>query len=357
MQPFRDMCVDYVGFYVDDIAAQAAWLAGSYGFTVCAATDPSADAAAGRSAGLSKNQIKLVLTQPLTSDHPGAVYVGKHGDGVADIGLRVPDAAAAFREAVRHGARPVATPAESGGVVTAKIAAFGDVVHTFVQRPDRTHERVFPGLLPVAGTAPSLESGLAAIDHFAVCVEAGQLDSLVEFYEQALDFKMIFIEHIVVGSQAMNSKVVQSGSGAVTLTLIEPDLSRAPGQIDQFLNNHGGCGVQHVAFSADDIVRSVDSISATGVEFLSTPAAYYSLLADRLDPDRHSIHDLQMRNVLADEDQDGQLFQIFTRSVHPRKTFFIEIIERFGARTFGSKNVKALYEAVELQRRLEGSPV
>jgi 4-hydroxymandelate synthase len=161
---------------------------------------------------------------------------------------------------------------------------------------------------------------------------------------------MIFTEHIVVGAQAMNSKVVQSGSGHVTLTLIEPDVSRAPGQIDGFLKNHGGAGVQHIAFTAKDIVSSVDSISSRGIDFLTTPAMYYELLTRRLELAAHSTADLRRLNILVDQDSHGQLFQIFARSVHPRRTFFLEIIERLNARTFGSANIKALYEAVELQR-------
>jgi len=148
----------------------------------------------------------------------------------------------------------------------------------------------------------------------------------------------------------MDSKVVQSRSGAVTFTLIEPDLSQQPGQIDDFLRNHGGAGVQHIAFAAEDIVKAVGLITSRGVEFLDTPASYYSLLPRRLRLARHTVDELQGLNVLVDEDHDGQLFQIFSRSVHPRNTLFLEVIERLGARTFGSGNIKALYEAVELQR-------
>jgi 4-hydroxymandelate synthase len=166
---------------------------------------------------------------------------------------------------------------------------------------------------------------------------------------------MIFSEDIVVGAQSMISRVVQSSSGAVTFTLIEPDLSREPGQIDEFLKKHDGSGVQHIAYTSDDIVRSVGSMRSGGVEFLTTPGTYYTLLAERLTARRHTVEDLRDHDILMDEDHDGQLFQIFTRSVHPRRTLFMEVIERAGARTFGSGNIKALYEAVELQRANEGS--
>lgn len=109
-----------------------------------------------------------------------------------------------------------------------------------------------------------------------------------------------------------------------------------------------GLAVQHIAFTADSIVESVGLLKSKGVSFLSTPDAYYRLLS--VDLAKHSVSELQELDVLVDEDHDGQLFQIFTASVHPLGTFFMEVIERLGARTFGSGNIKALYEAVERQR-------
>lgn len=182
-----------------------------------------------------------------------------------------------------------------------------------------------------------------------MCLEPGQLVPTVEFYETVLDFEMVFTERIVVGGQAMDSKVVQSRSGAVTLTLIEPDTSREPGQIDKFVKEHGGAGVQHIAFATDDIVRDVTLLGGAGLAFLKTPPTYYDLVPERLSLLRHSVDQLRSLNILVDEDQDGQLLQIFTKSVHPRGTLFFEVIERLGARTFGSGNIKALYTAVEME--------
>lgn len=350
MQTFDDLSIDHVTLYVEDIAKSTDWLVNGYGLTLYATADDLPGRAAARSAGIGGDQIRLVLTEPLTDDHPGAAYLNRHGDGVADIALRVPDAARAFDEAVRRGARPVSTPADHGGVVIATVLGFGDVAHSFVQRDEGTDERALPWLRPVRAAGAADSTGLRQVDHLAVCVPAGELSRTVEFYETVLDFEMIFTERIIVGEQAMDSQVVQSRSGLVTLTLLEPDVSRRAGQIDEFLRNHNGAGVQHIAFSCPDIVRAVGTVAANGIEFLATPGTYYSLLRQRLTVARHSIDELRRLNILADEDQDGQLFQIFAKSVHPRKTFFLEVIERVGARTFGSGNIKALYEAVELQR-------
>ncbi|WP_344639877.1 4-hydroxyphenylpyruvate dioxygenase [Kitasatospora cystarginea] len=357
---FDGLGVDHVGLAVADLTRSVELFAEHYGFGVYArSAGPSAEGV--RAVAVGRHGIRLVLTEGGTADHPAAAYTERHGDGVCDIALSTPDAAAAFTEAVRRGARPVSGPVERDGVVTAAIAAFGDVVHTFVQRPQAVDATVLPGLDAVPGAAGepvpagAPETGLSTIDHFAVCLEAGQLIPTVEFYRTVLDFEMVFTERIVVGGQAMDSMVVQSRSGEVTLTLIEPDPSREPGQIDQFIKSHGGAGIQHIAFATDDIVREVGRLGASGIGFLNTPGAYYDLVPERLELLRHSVDELRALGILVDQDQDGQLLQIFTRSVHPRGTLFFEVIERLGARTFGSGNIKALYTAVELEQTRNGA--
>ncbi|MGH3850651.1 MAG: VOC family protein, partial [Pseudonocardiaceae bacterium] len=257
---FQDVCVDHVRYYVADLDARIAELEQRYGFEIYA---ESADDEQ-RSAAIGRDDIRLVLTEALVEDYPAGVYVAQHDDGISDIALSMPDAVADFQEAVRRGARPLAEPVERDGVITATIGGFADVVHTFVQRTGGVDQRHLAGFAPSGGPRRVDDSGLLEVDHFAVCLEADQLEPTVEFYQRVLDFDMTFTEKIVVDDQAMNSKVVQSRSREVTLTLIEPDTSHAPGQIDRFLKNHGGPGVQHVAFRSLNIVRSVRIMLSNG---------------------------------------------------------------------------------------------
>ena len=352
--PFEDMLLDHVEVHVADPEAAADWLAGGYGLHPYARTPADAAPLGVRAVAVGGSDIRLVLSRPVAPGHPGHTFLDRHGDGVADIALRVADAEAAYTEAVRRGAIAVCPPRALGDVVTATVLGIGDVAHTFVQRPDGTDARVLPGLVPVAGPAGT-GLGLGAIDHFAVCVQPGDLANAVEFYRRVLDFELIFSERVTIGRQAMTTQVVQSRSGAVTLTLIEPDVSQVPGHIDEFLRDHRGAGVQHIAFNSDGIVASVSAMRDRGVDFLATPTTYYTLLPDRLELARYSVKELQQLDILVDSDHHGQLYQIFTRSVHPRSTWFLEIIERLGATSFGSGNIRALYQAVELQRSTDQS--
>src|SRR5581483_2270845 len=99
-----------------------------------------------------------------------------------------------------------------------------------------------------------------------------------------------------------------------------------------------------------DIAGAVRTLSGRGVEFLTAPGGYYRLLEGRLGAVAIPVATLQELNVLADRDRYGQMFQIFAKSVHERHTFFFELIERRGALTFGSQNIRALYEALEAER-------
>ena len=183
-----------------------------------------------------------------------------------------------------------------------------------------------------------------------MCVPAGDLDGTVADYRSVFDFNQIFEERIEVGAQAMNSKVVQSPSRGVTLTIIAPDPTAQPGQINDFLRAHDGAGVQHVAFSTPDIVNAVDVLGGRGVRFLTTPADYYDQIESRLGEIERPTDRLRAGNILVDSDHWGELFQIFTEATFVRRTLFFELIERHGALTFGSNNIKALYEAKERER-------
>ena len=348
--------IDHVEFCVGDLDRSAAQLCGAFGFQVHGRGGAGGGQDGERSVLLRQGHTRLLLRQGLTGQNAATQYVSRHGDGVAAVAFSTDDVGAAFAMAVAGGAAPVTPPSfasrDGARVGTATVCGFGDVLHRFIERSGPGDEFA-PGVVDMVEPRPAAvaEPLLEAIDHLAVCLPAGELGSTVRLYQEAFGLSQIFDERIEVGGQAMISKVVQDSAGEVTFTLIEPDLTRDPGQIDEFLESHDGPGVQHVAFRTADIIGTVATLSGRGVGFLTAPDGYYRALEGRLGAVAIPTGRLQEHNVLADRDRWGQMFQIFTTSVHERRTFFWEFIERRGALTFGSKNIKALYEALEDQRQ------
>jgi 4-hydroxymandelate synthase len=345
--------LSHVHMYVGDASQAAFYYCRAFGFQVAAESADAGQEPGRRSVLLAQDDIRLLLTSTTDPEDPVARYVAAHGDGVADIAIAVPDVADAFHAAVKRGALPIQHPltrtGPAGSMLSAAVGGFGDVIHTLVERDAPMPD---PGLVPT-GWVPA-EPGTALlrnVDHFAVCVPVGELDKTVSQYQQVFAFEEAYEEFIEVGKQAMLSKVVRDPVSGITFTVIEPDPRRDPGQIDDFLRRHGGGGVQHVAFGTADIGTAVRRLAERGVEFLDVPDSYYDKVQERVGDLGPELELLRYGNILADRDDEGLLLQIFTKSPYARRTLFLELIERRGARTFGSNNIKGLYEAVAREER------
>jgi 4-hydroxymandelate synthase len=309
----------------------------SFAFTAVATCDEP-----GKQATLLRQgRVRLIVS----SGPAAAEFLGTHGDGISDIAFVCDDIAATVERAVAVGARRLGP---------ATLSGFGDVRHTLLpSKPAIGARGSFPDgrrWVQLPRRDAGREAFVRDLDHIAVCVEAGALHDTVFYYEHGFDLKQYSTEYVEFGAQAMDSVVVRSGSDRVTFTIIEPDRTRAPGQVNEFLTRNGGAGVQHLAFLVDDIVGAVRGARDRGLEFLSTPDAYYSALPDRVGHLDEAIADLRDTHVLADRDEWGYLLQLFSRSPHSRNTIFYELIQRHGAHGFGINNIRALYESVERGR-------
>ena len=307
---------------------------------------------------------RFVITGGVTPDSPLNDHHRKHGDGIADIALEVPDVDTAFAFAVRQGATPLEEPHdeqdEHGIVRRAAIAAYGETRHTLIDR-SRYSGPFLPGFVargPIV--APPAKRYFQAVDHVVGNVELGAMDQWVEFYRRVMGFTNMaeFVgDDIATEYSALMSKVVASGTRKVKFPLNEPAVSRKKSQIDEYLEFYGGPGAQHIALATNDILRTVDEMRAAGVEFLTTPDSYYDdpELRSRIGQVRAPIEELKARGILVDRDEDGYLLQIFTKPVQDRPTVFFELIERHGSLGFGKGNFKALFEAIEREQDKRGN--
>ena len=241
------------------------------------------------------------------------------------------------------------------------IAAYGDTVHTLVDR-SRYRGAYLPGYVPRESTASTVAAAPAfvALDHVVGNVELGAMDQWVDFYHRVMGFTNMaeFIgDDIATKYSALMSKVVASGDHRVKFPLNEPAVGQRKSQIDEYLEFYQGPGVQHLALATPDILAAVDALRDRGVEFLQTPASYYTdpALRARLGAVRVPVEELQSRGILVDRDEDGYLLQIFTKPVGDRPTVFFELIERHGSLGFGKGNFKALFEAIEREQDRRGN--
>jgi 4-hydroxyphenylpyruvate dioxygenase len=351
--------IDHVELYVGNARQATAFWTRALGFAEVAYAGLETGVRDRASHVLEQGRIRVVLTGALVPGHPIGAHVAAHGDAVKTIALAVPDARRAYREATARGAAGVREPWEAsddqGTVRLASIAAYGDVVHTFVERAGY-RGAFLPGYEARAGQAAG--TGLMGIDHVVGNIELGALDRWVRYYEDVMgmrELRHFSDEDVSTEYSALMSKVLTSGDGRIKFPLNEPAAGARRSQIDEFLEYHGGPGVQHVALSTRDIVASVDALSARGVEFLSTPDAYYDEVPARVGEVGHDVADLRRLGILVDRDDEGHLLQVFTRPLGDRPTLFVELIERHGSRGFGEGNFRALFAAIEREQAVRGN--
>jgi len=348
--------IEYIELFVGNAQQAAHFYRWMFGFTPVAYAGPETGVRDRVSFVVQQGNIRLMLTSAVDPDHPIAEHLKLHGDGVKDIALTVQDAAHIFAETVRQGARPIAEPAQveyPGGCLTrATVGLYGDTVHSFIQREHTNGTGAFlPGFQPLK-IAPAASTGLTEIDHLAICLDRGSMNEWVDFYKQALGFTQLHEEVIETEYSAMNSKAVQGADGRIKFVLIEPASSKRKSQIEEYLSSYHGAGVQHIALLSEDIVTTIRVLQENGIDFRRTPAAYYDKLTDWVGAIDADVEALRELNILADRDQWGHLLQIFAKPAQSRPTLFCEIIQRNGARGFGSGNIKALFESIEREQLL-----
>jgi 4-hydroxyphenylpyruvate dioxygenase len=353
---------DHIELWVGNAKQAAYYYEHAFGFRRTAYAGPETGVRDRASYVLEQNEIRLVVTSALHPGHEIGDYANEHGDGVRDIALRVPDAAAAYEQAVQRGARgvlePTAVEDEFGRVELSTIATYGGVVHTFVQRKD--YEGAYlPGYVAQESTYGAGEGvGLLAIDHVVGNVDLGHMNEWVEYYERVFGMtEMIHFsdEDISTEYSALMSKVMTDGQGKIKFPINEPAEGKRKSQIDEYLEFNHGPGAQHIAMQSSNIVKAVEGLQRRGVIFLTTPDTYYEDTPERVGEIDESWDDLKRLRILADRDDDGYLLQIFTKTVQDRPTLFFEVIERHGARGFGDGNFKALFEAIEREQALRGN--
>ncbi len=353
---------DYIEFYVGNAKQAAYFYRAAFGFKLIAYRGPETGTRDRVSYVIQQDKIRFVLTSPLHPEGFLADHIKLHGDGVREIALWVDDATAAYRETTKRGARGVAEPAiqrdENGEVRISSIAAYGDTLHTFVER--KNYRGVFvPGFRAVeSDDAIARPVGLQYIDHMVGNVGWGEMNNWVAFYRDVMGFQLY--QHfddkdISTEYSALMSKVMSNGNGRVKFPINEPAEGKKKSQIEEYLEFYHGPGVQHIAMATGDIIATVSKLRSQGIDFLRVPTTYYEDLEKRCGKIDEPVDQLAELGILVDRDDEGYMLQIFTKPVEDRPTLFYEVIQRKGSRSFGKGNFKALFEAIEREQAARGN--
>ncbi len=362
--PFPVTALDAVVFVSGNATQSAHFYQHAFGMQLVAYSGPETGNRDHKAFVLRSGSARFVIVGAVAPESPYADHHRRHGDGVVDIALEVPDVDRCVAHARTAGATVLDEPHDvgdsDGAVRVAAIATYGDTRHTLIDRSGYSGVYL-PGFTTRASVLEAPDKRLfQAVDHCVGNVELGRMDEWVGFYNRVMGFVNMaeFIgDDIATDYSALMSKVVANGNHRVKFPLNEPALGKRKSQIDEYLDFYAGPGCQHIALATNDILRATDEMRARGVEFLDTPASYYddSALRARIGHVRAPIEELKSRGILVDRDEDGYLLQIFTKPVGDRPTVFFELIERHGSLGFGKGNFKALFEAIEREQERRGN--
>ncbi|MDQ3139685.1 MAG: 4-hydroxyphenylpyruvate dioxygenase [Pseudomonadota bacterium] len=291
----------------------------------------------------------------LNMDQAGqaAGFRDAHGPSANAMAFRVRDAKQALAMAAERGATPIPCPRGPDELDIPAIEGIGGSLLYLVDRygADRIYDVDFE---PVAGASRDDRAvGLHTLDHLTHNVNRGRMEHWAKFYETIFNFRQIRFFDIEGQQTALVSKAMTAPDDKIRIPLNESQDEHS--QIEEYLKEYKGEGIQHIALATDDIFKTVDALRANGIKFQDSPDTYFDLIDARLPGHDHDVAEMRKRRILIDgspETGEGLLLQIFTENmVGP---IFFEIIQRKGNQGFGEGNFKALFESIELDQIRRG---
>jgi 4-hydroxyphenylpyruvate dioxygenase len=284
-----------------------------------------------------------------------ADFRGAHGPSINAMAFRVHDAAHALQRALQRGAKQVTGTAGPMELNIPAIEGIGGSVLYLVDRYG-AHDIYDVDFVPILGALEQerrSSCGLTYVDHLTHNVQRGNMAKWAEFYERIFNFREIRYFDIEGKVTGLVSKAMTSPDGKIRIPLNESQDDQS--QIEEFLRDYHGEGIQHVALGTANIYRTVDLMRDRGVRFQDTPDIYYDGVEARVPAHDEDLEALRQRRILIDgapTQGQGLLLQIFTQNVVG--PCFFEIIQRKGNEGFGEGNFKALFESLELDQARRG---
>jgi 4-hydroxyphenylpyruvate dioxygenase len=283
-------------------------------------------------------------------DSFGQRFARAHGPSACAMAFRVRDAALAYKRALELGAK---SGPMTAGPMELQIPSIEGIGGSLIYLVDRYGDRSIYDVdfVPIHGAQPLAGVGLTCIDHLTHNVRRGHMDVWSGFYERLFNFREVRYFDIEGQKTGLISRAMTSPCGKIRIPINESQDDKS--QIEEFIDEYRGEGIQHIALAAQDIYAVVDRLRAHGVEFQDTPDTYYEGIDARVTGHRENLAELAKRRILIDGGaEQGTLLQIFTKNVIG--PIFFEVIERKGNEGFGEGNFRALFESIELDQIRRG---
>lgn len=275
-----------------------------------------------------------------------------HGPSLSSMGWRFKDATFAHQQAVARGARPAKGDLYfHDGTPVPCIYGIGDSLIYFIE-PDDVGNYSYARFGFEALQDPDLvpEKGFLLIDHMTNNVFKGTMGTWAKFYKEIFGFEEVRYFDIKGQKTGLTSYALRSPCGLFSIPINEAD--EAKSQINEYLEEYKGPGVQHLAFLTRDLLQSLEKLEGTGIQTLDISPNYYRTVFNRVPGVKEDKTLIEKFNVLVDGDEEGYLLQIFTKNlVGP---IFIEMIQRENHLSFGEGNFQALFESIERDQMKRG---
>ena len=276
-------------------------------------------------------------------------FARDHGPSACAMAFRVKDAAYALHAAVAAGAKEVKGTV---GPMELNIPAIEGIGGSLIYLVDRYSGPSIYDIDFVRETAdPKFAggAGLREIDHLTHNVSKGRMDYFYDFYHRIFNFREHQYFDITGEYTGLTSRALSAPCGKIRIPINESKSEAESGSVDQiqeFIQQYRGEGIQHVALRTDDILGTWDRLKANGLKFMTPPPdTYYEMLEERIPGHGQKVAELQSRGILLDGTGGRLLLQIFTETlIGP---IFFEIIERRGDDGFGQGNFRALFVSME----------
>lgn len=292
-----------------------------------------------------QNDINFIINSEPNSQSEAFARV--HGPSVCGMAFRVKDATVAMKHALANGAKEFSGNLGAMELKLPAVYGIGESTLYFIDRyGDRSiYDVDFQFYPDYQEKMLAHQAGLYEVDHLTHNVMRGNMDVWSGFYESIGNFREIRYFDIEGKLTGLVSRAMTSPCGKIRIPINESSDDKS--QIEEFLNQYNGEGIQHIAMSSKDIYQTVRQLKAGGLKFMNTPDTYYAKVDGRVVGHGENLQDLQDLSILIDGAplKDGTLLQIFTDTVIG--PVFFEIIQRKGNEGFGEGNFKALFESIE----------